>query len=172
MFGTRCQQFSWCWKHSFVFTYFQDHYVEASMTDNLISMCFWIYCKKLPQGIYHDSDWNLYQQSGKCQGIFFCQPCGNSEQYYIANVFGRVPRDLHRPQRSHTGLRPIGCAGGFSPRIRLSHSVIYWTGWCCWWFNGVDWVAPHEEDGWQSGSGDDSEELVEVQILRSRAGRD
>ena len=39
--------------------------------------------KRLPQGIYRDSDWNLCWQSGKCQGkvrdFFFCQTRGNLE---------------------------------------------------------------------------------------------
>ena len=33
MFGTRYQKFSWCWKRSFMLSYFQDHYVEVSKVD-------------------------------------------------------------------------------------------------------------------------------------------
>ena len=50
------------------------------LMNNVISMWFWINCKKSPQGLYHGIDWNLCWQemSGKSQGIFFCQPHGNS----------------------------------------------------------------------------------------------
>ena len=33
MFGTRYRQFWWCWKRCLVLTYFQDHYVEASIDE-------------------------------------------------------------------------------------------------------------------------------------------
>ena len=41
--------------------------------NNVISMCFWIYCNKSPQGIYRNSDWKqclkLSQKSCRSSGL-------------------------------------------------------------------------------------------------------
>ena len=45
----RCQQFSWCWKRSFVLTYFQDHYVEESSDEQCDFYVGLNIVQKLPQ---------------------------------------------------------------------------------------------------------------------------
>ena len=81
MFGIRYWQFSWCWKHSLVWTYFQDHYVEASI-DKWCDFC--VVLNILQKITTRSISWQwlefvlaVREMSGKSQGFFFCQPWGN-----------------------------------------------------------------------------------------------
>ena len=75
MLGIRCQQFSWCWKRSFVLTYFQDHYVEESSDEQCDFYVGLDIVQKLPQWL--EFVLAVREMSGKSQGIFLWQPSGN-----------------------------------------------------------------------------------------------
>ena len=94
MFGTRYQQFSWCWKRSLVLTLFKTTMLKHLLMNNEISMWFWIYCKNSPHGIYRDNDCNLcWQSAGKCQGKsgrFFFLPTSWQPWVKISIVRGAI----------------------------------------------------------------------------------
>ena len=83
MNDTRYRQFSLCWKHSLVLTYFKTTMLRHLLMNTVISMWFWIYCKKI--NTEYLSQWWLEfvlavrRKSRKSQGIFFCQPRGNPD---------------------------------------------------------------------------------------------
>ena len=95
------------------------------LMNNVISMWFWIYCKKSPQGLYHGIDWNLCWQemSGKSQGIFFCQPHGNPlvalqwRHDGYGSISNHHPHDclLNRLFRRRSKLCVTGLCAGNSP---------------------------------------------------------
>ena len=80
------------------------------LMNNVISMWFWIYCKKLPRGMYRDNDWNLCWHSGKCKGkvrdFFFLptpwQPCNRNSQeliWTIPNLWEPMHLKWHHHER-------------------------------------------------------------------------
>ena len=74
--NTFCFMFS-CFVSCFVllcWPIFKTIMLKHLLMNNVISMWFWIYCKKSPQVIYRDSDWNLCWQSRKSEGFFSANP--------------------------------------------------------------------------------------------------
>ena len=73
--------FSWCSRHSYA-DLFPDHYVKFLLRNNVISMWFWIYCKKSPW--YISPQWLEFvlavrKMSTKSQGISLRHPRGNPD---------------------------------------------------------------------------------------------
>ena len=89
MFSTRYWQFSWCWKHSYALTYFQDHYVEAFIHVVLIIL------QNITTG-YISRQWLEFVVGsqgtvrGKVREFFFCQRRGNPEVVSHANYYNDI----------------------------------------------------------------------------------
>ena len=47
--------------------------------NNMVLICWWMFSKQSPSGICRINGWDLCWKSGKSQGMFFCQLCGNPD---------------------------------------------------------------------------------------------
>ena len=120
-FGTTYWTFSWCLKHSLVHTYFQDHFIEASI-DELCSfyvVLFIMYIATSHHRVYIATvTGSCVGSQGKLGNFFFCRPHGNPD--YVRNIFvcwlnlwdhnGNWDWQFGTAMQADPGLRPVDAA--------------------------------------------------------------